>query len=75
MAGLDSFYQNDVNDSAEHGSYSSLSTPGGRLSMRQRRVVDPFNSTGHASLEDVNDMGQTAEYNRVQSLHQVSPKL
>ena len=72
MAGLDSFYQNDVNDSTEHGSYSSLSSPGGRLSMPQRRGINPFNSTSHASFEDVNDVvDQTPEYNRTSSLHRV----
>ena len=71
MAGLDSFYTNEV-DSTEQGSYSSLSTPGGQPSMRHRRVVEPFHSSAHASFDE-NDGGlvEMAGYNRVPPLKKV----
>jgi len=54
MAGLDSFYDNNL-DYAEHGSYSSLSTPGGRSSLRQRRVIEPFHSSSQTLTDDISD--------------------
>ena len=54
MAGLDSFYDNNL-DYAEHGSYSSLSTPGGRSSLRQRRVIEPFHSSSHVLTGDIDN--------------------
>ena len=54
MAGLDSFYDNNL-DYAEHGSYSSLSTPGGRSSLRQRRVIEPFHSSSQTLTDEISD--------------------
>ena len=71
MAGLDSFY--DTNrDFAEQGSYSSLSTPGGRSSLRQRRVVEPLHSSSHGSIEDECDpLSGIIENKRAPILHKV----
>ena len=54
MAGLDAFYNNDV-DYNEQGSYSSLSTPGGRSSLHQRRVIEPFHSSSHVLTGDLDN--------------------
>ena len=54
MAGLDAFYNNDV-DYNEQGSYSSLSTPGGRSSLHQRRVIEPFHSSSHVLTGDIDN--------------------
>jgi hypothetical protein len=75
MAGLDSFYTNEV-DSAGQGSYSSLSTPGERSSMRHRLVVDPFHSSAHASFDE-NDgsLVEMAGYNRPSPLKKVGASI
>ena len=54
MAGLDAFYNNDV-DYNEQGLYSSLSTPGGRSSLHQRRVIEPFHSSSHVLTGDLDN--------------------
>ena len=65
MAGLDSFYPNNADESGEQRSYSSLSTPGGRSPLRRRRVVEPFHYSSQASFEhrDDENEGRFTEYN------------
>lgn len=71
MAGLDSFYDNDVSY-AEQGSYSSLSTPGGRSSLRQRRVIEPFHSSSHVLTDDYdNATNKINDINRSSALQKV----
>ena len=76
MAGLDSFYASDAVGSTEQGSFSSLSTPGDRSSMRHRRMVDPFHSSTPALFDEYDgSVTEMASRNRAPLLKKVGMAL